>query len=374
MILVGGGIMNLQFPLIFSSRRKELGYTQDQVAQYIGVSRAAVSKWEKGQSYPDITALPKLATYLNLSIDTLLGYEPQLTNDRIITLYKQLASQFHEQPFHEAEAAVEALIHDYYSCFPFLLKMAQLYLNYVPLAEKPDRIAQRIEQLCLRIEQYSDDLDLLNEARMIWSMAILMQERPTDVLEKIGDRVQIQFNEDQIISRAHQMLGNMDKSKEILQASTYQHLFLVLSTCTDSLLLEDPIHFDETVRRVTQLLDTWHIATLNPNTTLVFYLTAATGYMQQQEPDKAMLMLQQYAKTCASLEFPLKLQGDAYFDIIDGWLHSAMQLATVTPRDEASVRRDLISSITQNPLFAPLTERSDYKLLIKNLHHLIERS
>lgn len=72
--------MNLQFSTIFTTRRKELNVTQEQVAQYIGVSRAAVSKWEKGQSYPDITILPKLATYFNLSIDTLLGYEPQLTN------------------------------------------------------------------------------------------------------------------------------------------------------------------------------------------------------------------------------------------------------------------------------------------------------
>lgn len=365
--------MNLQFSTIFSTRRKELNVTQEQVAQYIGVSRAAVSKWEKGQSYPDITILPKLATYFHLSIDTLLGYEPQLTTERIIALYKELSTTFHEQPFYKAEAAVEALIHDYYSCFPFLLKMAQLYLNYAALADDPVKIAVRIEELCLRVEQYSDDFDSLNEARMIGSLALLMQQRASDVLEKIGNRVQIQFNEDQVISRAHQLLGNLDEATEILQASTYQHLFLVISTCTDSLLLEEATHFDETVKRVTELINTWNVQALNPNTSLAFYLTAAMGYMQQQKFDQAMTMLNQYAQACTKLTFPMQLCGDDYFNVIDSWLHSTMQLATVTPRDDASIRHDIIASITQHPAFSPLHEHDDYKILIETIQHTLER-
>ena len=46
------------------SRRKEKGITQDELASYIGVSKASVSKWETGQSYPDITFLPQLAAFL----------------------------------------------------------------------------------------------------------------------------------------------------------------------------------------------------------------------------------------------------------------------------------------------------------------------
>ena len=39
-------------------KRKEKGITQEELAAYIGVSKASVSKWETGQSYPDITFLP----------------------------------------------------------------------------------------------------------------------------------------------------------------------------------------------------------------------------------------------------------------------------------------------------------------------------
>lgn len=366
--------MDLQFAHIFAARRKELGYTQEDVAQYIGVSRAAVSKWEKGQSYPDITVLPRLATYCNLSIDALLGYEPQLTDPHIIALYQQLATRFFNEPFAVVEADIEALIQDYYACMPFLLKMAQLYMNYGATSNDMPRIAARVETLCQRVQQYSDDLHLLQEARMLEGLALMIQQRPQDVLDKLGDDVPIQYNEEQLIARAHQMLGNVAQAKDILQASAYQHLSTMISTLTDSLLLtlDDPQKFDTSVKRLDQLLNHWNVTTLNPNMTLVFHLMAATGYTHLGQLDKAMAMLSAYEKVCRTLIFPLRLRGDDYFDRIDQWINDKMQLAAVTPRDEASIKRDLYTSITQNPAFAPLAERPDYQLLLKNLHHTIE--
>ena len=45
--------------------RKTVGLTQEQVANYLGVSTPAVNKWEKGNTYPDISLLPALARLLN---------------------------------------------------------------------------------------------------------------------------------------------------------------------------------------------------------------------------------------------------------------------------------------------------------------------
>lgn len=57
---------------ILIENRHKRGITQDELASYIGVSKAAVSKWETGTTYPDITLLPQLATYFNISIVILL--------------------------------------------------------------------------------------------------------------------------------------------------------------------------------------------------------------------------------------------------------------------------------------------------------------
>ena len=77
-----------QFAQILFMKRQELHLTQEDIAKYVGVSRAAVSKWEKGLSYPDITILPKLATFFNISIDTLLGYKPQMTKEQISPIFR----------------------------------------------------------------------------------------------------------------------------------------------------------------------------------------------------------------------------------------------------------------------------------------------
>ena len=57
------------------NHRKKLNLTQDQLAEKLGVTAQAVSKWENDQSCPDIAMLPKLAEIFGISIDELLGAE-----------------------------------------------------------------------------------------------------------------------------------------------------------------------------------------------------------------------------------------------------------------------------------------------------------
>lgn len=57
--------------------RKRLGLTQDALAEKLGITAQAVSKWENDLSCPDITMLPKLAEIFDISTDELLGMEPK---------------------------------------------------------------------------------------------------------------------------------------------------------------------------------------------------------------------------------------------------------------------------------------------------------
>ena len=57
--------------------RKRLGLTQDALAEQLGVTAQAVSKWETEQSCPDITMLPKLAEIFSCTTDELLGIAPK---------------------------------------------------------------------------------------------------------------------------------------------------------------------------------------------------------------------------------------------------------------------------------------------------------
>lgn len=56
--------------------RKRLGMTQEQLAERMGVSAQAVSKWENNLSCPDISVLPELAEIFGITVDELLGKNP----------------------------------------------------------------------------------------------------------------------------------------------------------------------------------------------------------------------------------------------------------------------------------------------------------
>lgn len=59
--------------------RKEKGWTQKEVAERLHVSIAAVSKWERGLNYPDLSIMEPLAETLGITVSELLGLENATT-------------------------------------------------------------------------------------------------------------------------------------------------------------------------------------------------------------------------------------------------------------------------------------------------------
>lgn len=57
---------------IIAARRKELGMTQKELAAKLNVTDKAVSKWERGLAFPDISSIPQLAEVLDVSVAELM--------------------------------------------------------------------------------------------------------------------------------------------------------------------------------------------------------------------------------------------------------------------------------------------------------------
>ena len=60
---------------LIARRRKEIGLTQKELAERLGVTNKAVSKWETGGGMPDVSVLETLADALEVSVDELLRGE-----------------------------------------------------------------------------------------------------------------------------------------------------------------------------------------------------------------------------------------------------------------------------------------------------------
>lgn len=77
--------MNNNFSSFIAGLRKELGLTQKELADRIGVSDKAVSRWENGRNYPDIEIMQSLAEVLGVSVSELLSGE-RLEKEAIISV------------------------------------------------------------------------------------------------------------------------------------------------------------------------------------------------------------------------------------------------------------------------------------------------
>ena len=66
---------------IILQKRKQKNMTQEQLAEQLNVARQTISKWETGETIPDIDSLKKLAVLLDFSIDNALDVEIENDND-----------------------------------------------------------------------------------------------------------------------------------------------------------------------------------------------------------------------------------------------------------------------------------------------------
>lgn len=69
--------MSIQLGSNLAELRKKNGYSQEALAEKLGISRQAVSKWERGESTPDTDTLIELATLYSTSLDELVGNKNQ---------------------------------------------------------------------------------------------------------------------------------------------------------------------------------------------------------------------------------------------------------------------------------------------------------
>lgn len=66
-----------------SKLRKLKGRTQEDIANYFGISKQAVSKWERGVSMPDLILFPQVAEYFGVTMDYFFDTETEVSDKNI---------------------------------------------------------------------------------------------------------------------------------------------------------------------------------------------------------------------------------------------------------------------------------------------------
>lgn len=357
---------------ILIENRHKRGITQEELASYLGVSKAAVSKWETETTYPDITLLPQLAAYFDISIDELIGYEPQMEKTEIRKCYCQLAKEFATLPFNEALEHCREMAKKYYSCYPLLFHIGSLLVNHSMLAEtqeKSEQILEEARELFLRVKYGTDNPTLSKEALQMEAYCLLALRQPAEVLNLLDTNELEVGSTEPLLASAYQMTGNTTQAKRILQVGIYKEMLslydLLVSYMT--LSLDEPTKFEQICARFQTIADAFHLDSLHPGILLSCYLAAAQGWTAQGESEKALQFLEKYTNLATGDIYPLQLHGDSFFDLLDEWLKEVPILGNYLPREESVIRHSMTQALAENPAFTALTKERHFQEMVSQL-------
>lgn len=108
--------------------RKEKGMTQEQLAEALGVTVGAISKWELGTSVPELAMIAAMAEFFELSMDTLVGYEMQ--NGKVDEMLARIKAYRKEKNFIEGALLAEKALVKYPNHFGVVHASAEFYNLY----------------------------------------------------------------------------------------------------------------------------------------------------------------------------------------------------------------------------------------------------
>jgi transcriptional regulator with XRE-family HTH domain len=134
-----GMVIFMKINELIRKYRKEQHLTQEQVANYLGVTAPAVNKWENGISYPDITLLAPLARFLKTDVDTLLSFHVELSDMEIDKIVREISVEITTLGYGETFDKVSKLIKEYPSCDKLILYTAQILNAYLLMQEIEDK-------------------------------------------------------------------------------------------------------------------------------------------------------------------------------------------------------------------------------------------
>ena len=132
----------LYFAENFKKYRMLKNMTQEDIAQFLGITAQSVSKWERNESYPDITFLPAIANILETSIDTLIGMNTIRSEEARLKIHAEAAEFQRKGDYLSAEAVYRNALRTYPNKPGMILGLA----GVVALQNKNDEAIALIER------------------------------------------------------------------------------------------------------------------------------------------------------------------------------------------------------------------------------------
>lgn len=175
--------------------QKEL--TQEVLAEFLGISFQSISRWERGESYPDITMLPVIASFFDVTVDELLGICKTNDEEKIreyLDLYDTMRLKDSSLAFEKLENAVKEFPGDFRILVRYMELLHEEKLFNQPwkelVTDKYKKISGKIEAIYENIQKHCTDDDIRIRSKrimithLLWKYDCVCDEKSKFLFDK----------------------------------------------------------------------------------------------------------------------------------------------------------------------------------------------
>lgn len=340
---------------IIKQKRIEKNLTQEQVANYLGVTTPAVSKWESGISYPDITLLPAIARLLDTDLNTLLSFKDGLSDKEVILFMNEVSARLQNDGFEAGYELAMNKIKEYPNCDLLISNIAMLLDGaWLLTGEKPnDKYQEEIINLHRRAAN-SNDINIKEQSLGILASKLIEKgeyEEAQQILDSFSkdswtDKKKLQS--DLYIAKGEYSNAAKIMEEKLLTATTDIH------SCLMSLM--------EIALKEERLDDAKYIADVSSNAAKVFDLWEYNSYVAHSQLYDATKNRNEYIK----ILIPMLKSLTKKWDINNSPLYRHIKSKEVDKGFGKQLQKAIIQSIDSNDLEA-LDKNADFKDIVNNL-------
>ncbi len=208
---------------IIKTKRKELMMTQQDIANYLGITTPAVSKWEKGSSYPDITLLPPLARLLKIDLNTLLAFNENLSDGEIKNIIKIIEEKIENENYDNGFEYAINCINEYPTCVDLIFNAVLSLIAYLPTLPLVDQTTYK------------------NKITKLYSR--LLNSEVPEIRKEAVNYIFTQHIENKEYEQAEKIIEHLMTDKKVLLGTLYmkKENYLVASKLFEQRLLENAL-------------------------------------------------------------------------------------------------------------------------------------
>lgn len=352
--------MELKIGTNIARCRKQRNMTQEQLARAVGVSAPAVSKWETGSSYPDVTLLAPIARALGITTDTLLSFQEELSDEEVRALSGELHQLFQNGGFAAGQARCEELLHEYPNSAALKLTVSGLYQTMLGTLPSGEMTEERLHgifgmaaRLCEEVRASGDPRYFA--AGTVGLVAFRMSEGRLDEAEELlGSLPKTEVDPNELYPALYQAQGKLEEAERLLEG----HLFQLVRSAGLALnsLASLSQRREETERALFFCGLGLRLGELFGQENSILLEYSALLLMKQGKREEALERLEQYGDCLLAL--PVDYSSHPIFSHLS---------FSAPPERAASALRMSVKAMEMDPSFEPFREEPRFQALLEKL-------